>query len=67
MIAFLLTFFLVYGTAHAYAFWKVKAAFPFGLRYTLPLVLFMFLMVAAPVLVRLFERGGHDLAARGLA
>jgi len=67
LIVFLLTFFLVYGTVHAYAFWKAKAAFSLYLPNSLPLILFMLLMVAAPVLVRLLERGGHDLAARGMA
>jgi len=67
MKAFLLVFFLVYGGAHLYVFGRAKKALAFGLRPGLLLLLFMALMVAAPVLVRLAEQQGHELAARILA
>jgi predicted MPP superfamily phosphohydrolase len=67
MIAFLLTFFLIYGTVHFYVFVKARAAFGFGLRAGIPLLAFMIVMVAAPVLVRITERAGYETFARFLA
>lgn len=63
MMYFLLFFFLVYGSLHGYAFLKIARAFSLR-RWKIFLVLFMVLMVAAPVLVRLAERAGFELFAR---
>ena len=67
MILFLLTFFLVYGALHLYVFLKIKAAFALGSEVTIVLILFMALMVSAPLLVRVSERQGLELFARLLA
>ena len=66
MISFLLTFFLVYGGAHLYAFLRMKALLP-GRASGSALALFMGFMVAAPALVRLGERAGLEASARLLA
>ncbi|MEK6775442.1 MAG: metallophosphoesterase, partial [bacterium] len=67
MTLFLLTFFLVYGGVHAYAFWKARAALDLGLRSSIALILFMALMVLAPVLIRLAEKAGLPFLPRILA
>jgi len=67
MILFLLTFFLLYGALHLYVFLKIKAAFALGTEVTIVLVLFMALMVCAPLLVRVSERHGLEFFARLLA
>lgn len=63
MSAFLLTFFTLYSLMHLYAFLKAKAALSFGLKAGIPLALFMVLMIAAPVIVRLSEKAGYHIAA----
>ena len=67
MILFLITFLLVYGGLHLYAFLKVKAAFSFGIQTTVFLALFMVLMVLSPIIIRFAERSGFEFFARVLA
>lgn len=64
MTLFLLTFFLLYGGLHLYAFLKARAAFIFGTLTSILVSVFMLIMVAAPVIVRLSEKAGLDLFAR---
>lgn len=64
---FLLTFFLVYGGMHLYAYRKATAALRLALPVRVGLVLFMVFMMAAPVLVRLAENTGLERVARLLA
>ena len=64
MSLFLVTFFLLYGVMHLYAFLKVKAAFAFGTRTGICLIFFMMIMVFAPVIVRFSEKQGFELFAR---
>ncbi|MBW2604600.1 MAG: metallophosphoesterase [Deltaproteobacteria bacterium] len=67
MTLFLLIYFGIYGGAHLYAFLKLKRGFAIGLPAYSILAIFMILMVAAPILVRIFERHGYEAFARGLA
>lgn len=67
MRLFLLIFFTIYGGVHVYAFLKVKSALAPGIASSLLVALFMLLMVAAPVLVRVLEREGYEPPARALA
>jgi predicted MPP superfamily phosphohydrolase len=67
MRLFLLTFFLVYGSLHLYAFLKAKVALSFGPTAAIALAVFMLLMVLAPIIVRYSERFGSELIARIVA
>lgn len=64
MSLFLLTFFLLYGGMHFYAYLKAKAALSLGTLTSICLILFMVTMVLAPVLVRVSEKQGLELFAR---
>lgn len=64
MIRFLLLYLSIYPLAHYYAFRKIRAAFRPGRKANLGLVLFMALMIAAPIIVRLTERIGIETGAR---
>ena len=63
MTLFLVVFITVYGAGHAYFLLRLGGAWP-GLRqhWVLP-VCWCLLMVAAPVLARVFERSGQTAAA----
>jgi predicted MPP superfamily phosphohydrolase len=67
MILFLITFLLVYGSLHLYAFLKVRAAFSFGVQTSIFLALFMVLMILSPIIVRFAERSGFEFFARVFA
>ena len=64
MTLFMLTFFLLYGSMHIYAFLKAKAAFAFGTVTGTGVALFMLIMIFAPVIVRLSEKAGFEVFAR---
>ncbi|HLO27220.1 MAG TPA: metallophosphoesterase [Geobacteraceae bacterium] len=67
MSLFLLMFFLIYGGTHLYFFFKVRAAVPLGMPADLCLTVFLLLMVCAPILVRVLEKGDMEAAARLMA
>jgi hypothetical protein len=67
MIMFLLIFLTVYGSLHLYFFLKAKAALGFCMGTGIFLVLFLLLMVFAPILIRMLERPGLEPAARVMA
>jgi predicted MPP superfamily phosphohydrolase len=67
MRLFLLSFFLVYGLMHGYAFLKARAALHFGSVPGVLLGLFMLLMILAPVCIRVLEMRGYDETARALS
>lgn len=67
MRLFLIVFFLIYGTFHAYAFFRLKAAVPLSLKAELPVIFFMALMTTAPLLVYYTERIGMEFTARLLS
>jgi predicted MPP superfamily phosphohydrolase len=67
MIMFLLIFLLVYGSLHLYIFLKAKAALGFGMGTGIFVVLFLVLMVFAPILIRMLERPGLEPVARVMA
>jgi predicted MPP superfamily phosphohydrolase len=64
MSRFLLYFFLVYGGAHLYFFFRVRGAISLGVLSVVSLSLFLILMVASPILVRLLENNGLEASAR---
>jgi len=67
MNTFLLMFFLIYGSVHVYAFVRVRQAFLLGSGAGALLAILFVLMILAPVVVRVTEREGFDLAARVIA
>lgn len=67
MSLFLLVILGIYSAAHAYAFFRIKAAFPFGAFTGVFLGLFMTAMILAPILVRIIERHGYDAPAQMLS
>ena len=64
MTLFLLTFFLLYGSMHLYAFLKARAAFAFGTYAGISLAFFMLIMLFAPFIIRLSEKAGLEVFAR---
>src|SRR5512138_2488096 len=67
MSLFLLTFFVLYGGMHYYGYRKLVAAFPMPTPIAVCLILFMAVLVCAPILVRLAERNGLETLAVLLA
>lgn len=67
MSLFLLTFFLLYGGMHLYAYRKLAAAFSLPTPASACIILFMAVMVCAPILVRLAEKSGLESVAVSLA
>ncbi len=67
MSLFFLIFFLLYGGLHAYLFVKAKAAFSFGTWSSIGILLFLLLMLFAPILVRIFEKPGWQWLGTPLA
>jgi predicted MPP superfamily phosphohydrolase len=52
---------------HAYAFVRARGALGFSWGAGVPLALFMLFMVLAPIVVRITEREGFEIAARALS
>jgi hypothetical protein len=67
MTLFFLTFFLIYGSGHAYLLWRLRMAWPLSGAWFALVAFWCLVMVCAPVAVRLLERHGHELVARYLA
>ena len=67
MTILLLIFFLIYCGIHLYVFLKAKNAIVPGVKATVGLIAFMALMIVAPILTRLFEKGGYEPIAYVLA
>jgi uncharacterized protein len=67
MIRFLLVYLTIYCLAHGYAFHRITKAFPPGKMTLIGSVLFMAVMVATPILVRLAEQRGFEMGARVLS
>jgi predicted MPP superfamily phosphohydrolase len=67
MSLFLLSFFLVYGSIHAYALLKARSALAFGPGTTLALLPLLAVLLCAPILTYSLSRNGHESAARAVA
>jgi len=63
----MLTFFILYGSMHLYAFLKAKAAFAFSATTGFGVALFMLIMIFAPIVVRLSEKAQFEVFARILS
>ncbi|MEW6720348.1 MAG: metallophosphoesterase, partial [Thermodesulfobacteriota bacterium] len=66
MSLFLLTFFLVYGSAHAYVFLRAKSALGFGWGTGLLLLPVLAALVCAPIVAWQLGHRGHEAAARAV-
>jgi hypothetical protein len=64
MTLFLLTFFLLYSGMHLYLFVRIRGAFHLSSVGVIGLIIFMVIMILAPVAVRMFERHGYETLAR---
>jgi uncharacterized protein len=60
---FLLTYFILYGGLHLYAYGKIKGAFHLTPAVQIPLIALMVFMILAPLLVRASERFGYESTA----
>jgi predicted MPP superfamily phosphohydrolase len=67
MYLFLIYFISLYGGMHAYAFFRLRSAFPLGRTATAFLRVWMALMTLAPLLVRLAEGAGIEQMAGWMA
>jgi len=67
MSLFLLSFFLIYGSMHAYALLKARSALALGPATTLPLLILLAILLCAPIVTRLLSRHGYEDAARIVA
>ncbi|MDO8947731.1 MAG: metallophosphoesterase [Desulfocapsaceae bacterium] len=64
MTYFLLVYLSVYSIAHYYAFHKIRAALLPGRKASTGIIIFMAVMITAPIVVRLTERAGIETGAR---
>ena len=64
MSLFLLSFFLVYGSLHAYALLKARSALALGPGTTLALLLLLAILLCAPIVTRQLGHYGYEDAAR---
>jgi predicted MPP superfamily phosphohydrolase len=67
MSGFLIAFFSIYSLLHAFVYYRVKVLLPAKWPFHLMLILFMALMVFAPIGTRLLERADHYVLARASA
>lgn len=64
MSLFLLSFFLIYGSMHAYALLKARSALALGPGTTLALLLLFAVLLCAPIVTYHLGRRGYEDAAR---
>jgi predicted MPP superfamily phosphohydrolase len=64
MSLFLLSFFMVYGSMHAYALLKARSALAPGPWTTLALLLLLGILLCAPIVTHHLSRHGYEDAAR---
>ncbi len=67
MSLFLLSFFLIYGSLHAYALLKARSALALGPGATLALLLLLAVLLCAPIVTWRLGHQGHEDAARVVA
>ena len=67
MSLFLLSFFLIYGSLHAYALLKARSALAFGPGTTLALLPLLGILLCAPIVTYSLSRHGYENAARIVA
>jgi len=64
---FLAVFFFLYSLLHFYLFTRAKTALGLGPAVAVPLIIFLIIMIIAPLAMHLAEGGGFELLARVIA
>lgn len=64
MSRFLIIFLTVYSSMHAFFYWRARVLLPLRGPAKALLLVFLLLMIAAPIVTRLLERNGFDALAR---
>jgi len=64
MSLFLVTFFLLYGGIHFHIFLKARVAFAFSIKAGICLIVFMLIMILAPLIVSMSEKVGCESFVR---
>jgi len=64
---FLLSFFLIYGLLHVYAYLKCRAAIDLSRKSSLFLAAFIALMISSPLIIRIGENAGLEITVRILS
>jgi len=67
MSLFILIFISAYSSMHAFFYYRARVLLPYGGAVRVFSILFLVLMVFAPIITRLLERNGCDFAARLMA
>lgn len=67
MAVFLTTFLLIYSSLHIYFFVKAKGAIQLNALSAACLIIFLVIMIIAPIAVRILERSGWENLARFMA
>ena len=67
MSLFFITFFILYGLIHLYAFLKAKAALSLNAQQSILIVLFMAVLTFSPAIIRYLERFGLEFFARAMS
>jgi len=67
MNLFLLSFFLIYGSMHAYALLKARSVLAFAPGATLALLLLLAVLLCAPIITYYLSRHGYEDGARVVA
>ena len=67
MSLFLLSFFLIYGSMHAYALLKARSALALGPGMTLAILLLLGILLCAPIITQQLSRHGYEGASRIVA
>ena len=67
MSLFILSFFLIYGSMHAYALLKARSALALGPGMTLAILLLLGILLCAPIITQQLSRHGYEGASRIVA
>lgn len=64
MFLFLLMFLSIYGGLHLYVYARMMKAIHLPIWGSVMVALFFIVMIVSPIMIRFFEKSGHDSAAR---
>ncbi len=67
MSLFIASVFLIYGGINLYVFLKARTVLALGIVSSMPLIIFLLIMMLSPFIVRISERQGLEIFARYMA